>query len=445
MARRRKLYTNARLLDPASGLDTRGALLTEGDRILDLGPRLANAGFAGDTETIDCHGHCLSPGLIDMHVWLREPGFEHQETIATGARAAAAGGITTLVAMPNTDPVIDEVALVEFIARRAAENAVVRVLPAAAATKGTKGQEMAELGLLAQAGAVAFTDGEKAIADARVMRRCLSYATIFDLLLMQHCEEPTLAKDGAMNEGEVSARLGLPSIPAAAETIILERDVRLLELTRSRLHASHLSTAQSLDVARAAKQRGLRLTAGAAPQNFALNELDIGDYRTFAKTKPPLRMESDRRAVVNAIADGTIDVISSAHAPQDPESKRLPFAQAEFGAIGLETLLPLTLELYHNGSVPLLKLLACLTCNPAKLLKLDSGRLAAGAPADLLLFDPDVPWRVDEAKFRSKAKNSPYDGRRVQGHALRTVVGGETVFQRKREEDSRLAGAVARA
>lgn len=433
MPRRRKLYSNARLLDPASGLDVKGALLTEGDRIVDLGPKLANAGFADDTEVIDCQGHALCPGLIDMHVWLREPGAEHQETIATGARAAAAGGITSMVAMPNTDPVIDEVALVEFISRRAVDTAVVRILASAAITKGTRGEEMCELGLLAQAGAVAFTEGEKAVASARIMRRALSYATTFDLLLMQHCEDPSLARDGAMNEGEIAARLGLSGIPAVAETITLERDIRLLEATGGRLHASHLSTRESLDAVRRAKQKGLRLSAGVAPHNFALNELDVGDYRTFAKVKPPLRVESDRRAMVEAIADGTIDVISSAHSPQDPESKRLPFAQAEFGIIGLETLLPLTLELYHNGSAPLLRLLSCLTCNPARLLKLETGRLAPGAPADLLIFDLDTPWRVDEKKFRSKAKNSPYDGRRMQGHALRTVVAGETVFQRKRE------------
>jgi dihydroorotase len=322
---------------------------------------------------------------------------------------------------------------VEFIARRTADTAVVRVLPAAAVTRGTKGEEMTELGLLAQAGAVAFTDGEKAVSSSRLMRRALSYATTFDLLVMQHCEDVSLAKGGVMNEGEVAARLGLAGIPAIAETITLERDIRLLEATGGKLHASHLSTGESLDVVRRGKQKGLRLTAGAAPHNFALNEFDVGDYRTFAKVKPPLRTEPDRRAVVDAIADGTIDVISSAHSPQDPENKRLPFAQAEFGVIGLETLLPLTLELYHNGSVPLLRLLACLTCNPANLLKQETGRLAPGAPADLLVFDLDTPWRVDEKKFRSKAKNSPYDGRRMQGHALRTVVAGETVFQRKRE------------
>lgn len=242
MPRRRKLYSNARLLDPASGLDVKGALLTEGDRIVDLGPKLANAGFADDTEVIDCQGHALCPGLIDMHVWLREPGAEHRETIATGARAAAAGGITSMVAMPNTDPVIDEVALVEFISRRAVDTAVVRIPASAAITKGTRGEEMCELGLLAQAGAVAFTEGEKAVASARIMRRALSYATTFDLLLMQHCENPSLARDGAMNEGEIAARLGLSGIPAVAETITLERDIRLLEATGGRLHASHLST-----------------------------------------------------------------------------------------------------------------------------------------------------------------------------------------------------------
>lgn len=433
MARRRRLYTNARLLDPASGLDANGALLTDGDRIADFGPKLGVGGFASDIEVIDCQGHCLGPGLIDIHVWLREPGAEHQETMATGARAAAAGGITSMVAMPNTEPVIDEVALVEFTARRAVDSAVVRILPAAAISKGTKGEELAELGLLSEAGAVAFTDGDRTVTNARLMRRALSYASTFDLLLMQACEEPSLARGGVMNEGEVAARLGLAGIPAMAETIMLERDIRLLEMTGGRLHASHLSTRDSFDAVRRAKLRGLKLTAGAAPHNFALNEFDVGDYRTFAKVKPPLRVEDDRKAVVDAIADGTVDVISSAHSPQDPENKRLPFAQAEFGVIGLETLLPLTLELYHNGSVPLLKLLACLTCNPARLLKLESGRLAVGAPADLLLFDPDSPWLVDEKKFRSKAKNSPYDGRRVQGHALRTIVGGETVFQRKRE------------
>ncbi len=426
-------YINARLLDPATGLDALGALLTENGQIADLGPRLFNDGMPQDAEIVDCGGHCLSPGLIDMHAWTREPGAEHQETLATAGRAAAAGGVTTVVAMPNTDPVIDEMALVEFITRRARETAIVNILPAAAATKGLRGTEMTEFGLLAEAGAVAFTDGDHAVADARVMRRCLSYASIFDALLIQHCEEPSLAKDGVMTEGEIAMRLGLSGIPTIAETIMVERDIRLVQATGGRWHAAHLSTHDAIDAVRRAKAQGLPVSAGAAPHNFALNQLDVGEYRTFAKTKPPLRHEDDRQAVVDGLADGTIDVISSAHCPQDPDAKRLPFAQAEFGAIGLETMLALALELHHNGQLPLLQILAAMTCKPAALLKLAAGRLARGAPADLLLFDLAAPWQVDEKKFRSKSKNSPYAGRRVQGHALQTIVAGRTVFQRRRE------------
>jgi dihydroorotase len=429
----RVAYVNARLLDPARGLDAPGGLLTEGGVIADLGLRLFEAGLPEGAEVVDCGGHVLCPGLVDMHAWLREPGAEHQETLATAARAAAAGGVTTLVAMPNTEPVIDEVALVDFIARRARETAVVNVLPAAAITRGLRGAEMTELGLLAEAGAVCFSDGDRAVADARLMRRALAYATTFNLLLVQVCEEPSLARDGVMNEGEIAMRLGLAGIAAVAETILVERDLRLVELTGGRWHAAHLSTASAIDAVRRAKARGLAVSAGAAPHNFALNETAVGEYRTFAKTKPPLREEDDRRAVVAAIADGTIDVISSAHCPQDPDSKRLPFAQAAFGAIGLETMLALALELHHGGHVPLIELLRCMTARPAELLGLAQGRLAKGAPADLLLFDLDAPWRVDEKKFRSKSKNSPYDGRPLQGHALRTVVAGRTVFQRRRE------------
>lgn len=429
----RVAYINARLLDPETGLDALGALLTENGRIADLGPRLFNGGLPEGIETVNCGGHCLAPGLIDMHAWLREPGAEHQETLATAGRAAAAGGVTTVVAMPNTDPVIDDAALVEFVARRARENAVVNVIPAAAISKGLRGAELTEFGLLAEAGAAMFSDGDRAVGNARLMRRALSYATTFDLLLAQVCEEPALAADGAMNEGEVATRLGLAGIPAAAETILVERDLRLVELTGGRWHAAMLSTAEAVDAVRRAKGRGLRVSAGAAPHNFSLNEVSVGEYRTFAKTKPPLRGEGDRQAVVQGLADGAIDVIASAHCPQDPDSKRLPFAQAEFGIIGLETMLALALELYHGGKLPLLKVLACMTVNPARLLKIGAGRLAKDAPADLLIFDPEAPWVVDEKKFRSKSKNSPFDGRPLQGHALRTVVAGRTVFQRRRE------------
>lgn len=425
-------YRNARLLDPATGLDTTGGLLTEADRILDVGPHLATASVT-DALVVDCEGLCLTPGLIDMHVWVREPGLEHQETMATAARAAAAGGVTTVIAMPNTEPVIDEVALVDFVARRARETASVRILPAAAATKGTRGEEMTEFGLLREAGAVAFTDGDRPLASARMMRRALTYATTFDALIIQSCEEPTLVRDGVMNDGETAIRLGLAGMSPVAETIMVERDLRLVESTGGRWHGAHFSTTDAIEALRRGKQRGLRVSGGAAPHNFALNVTDIGEYRTHAKTKPPLREEDDRRAVVAAIADGTLEIISSAHAPQDTESKRLPFAQAAFGCIGLETLLPLTLEMVHNGDVTMLRALACLTCNPARLLGLDQGRLAKGAPADLILFDPDAPWIIDDRKLRSKSKNSPFRDRRVQGHVRRTVVAGRTVFERKRE------------
>ena len=428
MSAPRTAYLNARLLDPASGLDTTGALLTEGERIVDLGPELFADGVPAEIETIDCAGHCLAPGLVDMHVFVGEPGAEHQETFATASRAAAAGGITSFAVMPNTNPVIDDVALVEYVRRHANESGPVQIYPVAAVTKGLGGSQLTEIGLLKAAGAVAFSDADRAVADAQVMRRALSYASAHDALLVQHAEEPSLAADGAMNEGEIATRLGLAGIPAAAETVIVERDLRLVELTGARYHAAHLSTATALEAMRLAKARGLAVTCGTAPQYFALNETAIGEYRTFAKTSPPLRAEADRAAVAAAVADHTIDVISSAHCPQDSDSKRLPFEQAAFGVVGLETLLPVTLELHHNATAPLLTLLKAMTVTPASLLGLECGVLKAGAPADLVVFDLQAPWRIDADRFRSKSKNSAFDKRPVQGRCLRTVVGGETVF-----------------
>ncbi len=433
MSGRRVAYLNARLLDPASGLDTPGGLLTEGGLIADLGPELAGADLADDIETVDCGGRVLCPGLIDMRVFSGEPGAEHKETLASLGQAAAAGGITTAVTMPNTEPVIDNVALVEYVARRARETAPVRILPMAAISQGLDGRAMTELGLMAEAGAVAFSDGTRAVADALVMRRVLSYASTFGLLVVQYPEEPALARDGVMNESEVAMRLGLPGIPACAETVMVERDIRLVELTGGRYHAALVSTGAAVGALRAAKADGLPVSAAAAPQNFALNETAVGDYRTFAKTDPPLRGEDDRRALVAGLADGTVDVICSSHTPEDAESKRLPFEQAASGIIGLETLLPLALELYHNGHLGLSALLATMTINPARHLGLPTGRLTAGAPADLLLFDPDLPWRIDEDGFRSKSKNSPFDGRPVQGRVWRTVVDGACVHDRTGE------------
>lgn len=419
------LFRNARLIDPDTGRDETGELLVEDGKIAALGSGIAAP--KGEVEIVDCAGACLAPGLVDMRVQLREPGEEHMESIESGAWAAAVGGVTTLVMLPNTDPVIDDVALVEFIARRSRDVGRVKVRTYAAATKGLAGRELSEMGLLSAAGALAFTDGTKAIADAQVMRRALSYARTFDLLLIQHPEEPTLSGGGGMNEGEIATRLGLPGINPVAETIMVERDLRLVEVTGGRYHAAHVTTRGSIEAIRKAKAQGLPVTCDTAPPYFGLNETAVGDYRTFAKLSPPLRSEMDRRAVIEGLQDGTIDVIASDHSPHDQDSKRLPFTSAASGIVGLETLLPLSLELVHNGQVTLPKLLQLLSRNPAKILKLPGGQLQAGAPADLVLFDPDKPWRIKVEAFKSKTKNSPFDGRPVQGIVLRTVVAGRTV------------------
>ena len=424
----RTAYVNARLIDPASGLDSPGALLSINGKIADLGPRLFADGVPEGTAIVDCQGNCLAPGLIDMRVHLREPGEEHKETIASATQAAAAGGITSIVCLPNTRPTIDDVALIEFIARRARETGVVKIYPYAAITRGCEGNELTEMGMLAEAGALAFTDGIRVVGDALVMRRALSYASTYGLLIVQHAEEPTLARGGVINEGEVATRLGLPTIPAAAEVIIVERDLRLVELTGARYHVAHVSTAAAVEAIRRAKAQGLPVTCDTAPQYFTLNETAVGDYRTFAKLSPPLRSEDDRRAVLEGLKDSVIDAIASDHTPQDQDSKRLPFSQAENGIIGLETLLPLALALHHRGEIGLLDLLAKLTAHPAGILAMDEGSLAIGAPADLVVIDLDRPWRIEPDNLISKSKNSPFDGHPVQGAAAMTVVGRRTVF-----------------
>lgn len=418
---------NARLVDPASGLDQPGGALVADGKIADLGPTVAGDAV-GDALVLDCGGRVLAPGLIDMMVSTGEPGNEHRETLATASRAAAAGGVTTIVCTPNTEPVIDDVALVDFILRRARDTAVVNVHPMAAMTKGLAGEEMTEIGLLHEAGAIAFTNGPASLANAKVMRNVLGYAKDFDALIVHHVEDPSLAGDGVMNEGEISIRLGLSGIPAAAETIMLERDVRLVELTGGRYHAAQISCRASLDVIRDAKARGLPVTCGVSINHLALNENDIGSYRTFFKLKPPLRLEDDRQAMVEGLASGVIDVIVSAHDPQDADVKRRPFAEAADGAIGLETLLPAALRLYHNGHIGLAALLQALTANPAKLLGLESGRLARGAPADLVLVDLDRPFTVEAERLRSKSKNTPFDEARLQGRVLLTLVAGQPVY-----------------
>ena len=420
---------NARLLDPATKRDEPGGLLIQDGLIVEVGAQVKAHRLSDDFERIDAGGHCLAPGLIDMRVQLREPGEEHKETIATASAAAAAGGVTSMVCLPNTDPVIDTVAGVEFIARRARETRLSKIYCYGAVTKGLAGKDLVEIGLLSESGALAFTDGLAAVADARVMSRALNYARCFGALIIQHPEEPRLAEGGVMNAGELSTRLGLPGIPRQAEVMMIERDLHLLEMAGGgRYHVAHVSTAIAVEAIRQARRRGLSLTCDTAPPYFALNENEVGDYRTFAKLSPPLRSEDDRRAIAAAVADGTIDCIASDHAPHDQESKRVPFAQAGAGVIGLETLLPISLELHHRDGLTLLDLLTRLTLAPATLLGLPQGRLAKGAPADLLLFDLQRAYKLDAAKFRSKSKNSAFDGRPVEGCVLRTIVDGRTVF-----------------
>ncbi|MEK9724890.1 MAG: dihydroorotase [Rhodospirillaceae bacterium] len=422
-------YTNARLLDPATGLDAMGAVLTEGEIIVEAGPGLFDKGVPASIAKIDCEGACLAPGLVDIRMHTGEPGEEHKETLATAGRAAVAGGVTTMVCLPNTEPVIDDMSTVEFVARRARKHGLAKVYCYGAVTRGMKGEQITEMAMLADAGAVAFTDGLSAVVDAQVMARALSYAGTFGLLIVQHPEEPSLTRDGVMNAGETATRLGLAGIPTQAEAIMIDRDLRLLEMTDGRIHFAHVSTADGIDAIRRAKARGLNVTCDTAPPYFALNELAVGDYRTFAKLSPPLRAEADRQAVVAGLRDGTIDVVASDHLPQDEEAKRLPFSEAAFGGTGLETLLPVTLELVHNGHLDLLAALGLITHKPADLLGLGAGKLEAGARADLIVFDPDRGWKVTDDGLHSKSKNSPFDNRPVQGRVLRTVIDGRTVFQ----------------
>ncbi len=419
---------NARLADPESGRDEAGGVLVVDGLIADAGAHLRRNAPSG-VEVADCGGHLLCPGLIDMQVFIGEPGGEHRETLKTASHAAAAGGVTTMVVMPDTNPVIDQVALVDFIQRRSRDNALVHVHAMAAMTKGLRGEEMTEIGLLRRAGAIAFSNGKSSVANTRVMKDVLLYSRDSGSLIVHHTEDPYLARGSAMNAGEVADRLGLPGAPAAAETIMLERDISLVALTGGRYHAAAISCGGSVALVGAAKARGLPVTCGVSINHLTLNENDIGSYRTFLKVRPPLRREEDRMALVRALASGGIDVIVSSHDPQDADVKRRPFAEAADGAVGLETLLSAALRLFHAGDVALLPLLAAMTINPARLLGLPSGRLAKGAPADLILVDLGLPWIVTKDRLRSRSKNSSFDESKMQGRVLRTLVAGETVYR----------------
>ncbi len=421
-------YINARLIDPETGLDEKGALLTDGGVIADLGPALFREGVPEGIEVVDCGGHVLCPGLLDIQVHFREPGQEHKETIATGSRSAAVGGVTTVVCMPNTKPVIDDVSVVAFIERRARETAYINVYPYGCITKGMKGAEITEMGLLKEAGALGFTDDGLPVMNSGVMRKALAYSKMLDVPIAQHAEDLNLSAGGCMNEGKVSAHLGVPGIPNASESVIVERDITLAELTGGHYHVLHISTHEAIDAVRRAKARGIRVTCEAAPHHFMLTDEAVMEYRTFAKMNPPLRAEIDRQAVIEGLRDGTIDAIATDHAPHDQESKRVPLTSAAFGIVGLETMLPLSLALYHQKIMPLREVLGAMTYKPADIIRLPVGRLRKGAVADLCVIDLDYAWDIEPEEFVSKSKNSPFDHYPVKGRAVRTVVRGSTVY-----------------
>lgn len=427
--RRPILLANARIVDPAQNIDGTGDVLIADGTIRDARKGIGAAGVPEGTEIINCAGKVVAPGLIDMRAFVGEPGAGHRETFASASLAAAAGGITTIVCQPDTKPVIDNSATVDFILRRARDTAIVNIHPMAALTKGMKGEEMTEIGLLKAAGAVAFTDGGHSVMNAQVMRRALTYARDFGALIVHHTEDPSLVGEGVMNEGEFAARLGLMGIPNASEAVVLERDMRLVKLTGGRYHAASLTCIDSLDILKRAKDDGLNVSASVSINHLALNENDIGPYRTFLKLSPPLRTEADRLALVAALSSGLIDVVMSDHNPQDVEVKRLPFAEAASGAIGLETMLPAALRLVHSGEVTLAALIRAMSTRPAELLNLPGGSLRAGAPADVIVIDLDLPWVLDPAELKSQCKNTPFDEARLTGRVVRTIVGGRTVYE----------------
>jgi dihydroorotase len=422
-------FVNARLIDPESRYDGPGCLVVSEGVIADVQRRPLMDSGSSQMRVIDCNGAVLAPGLVDLRVKTGEPGAEPKETLKSASRAAAAGGVTSIVVQPDTAPPVDEPAMVDFILRRARDIEIVHVYPAGAATRGLQGERMAEIGLMAEAGAVYFTDVDRPIVNSKVLRRVLSYAGAFNALVAHRPADPWLSAGACATEGELAARMGLAGVPAVAERIMLERDLALVELTGARFLVDQVSTADALDRLRAYRGKGLDVAASCSINHLSFNEIDIGDYRTFCRLDPPLRAESDRLALVEGLSEGLIDVVVSAHSPAPAEDKRLPFSEAAPGAIGLETLLPALLNLHHEAGLSLLDLFRAVTLAPAQLIGLNCGRLAPGAPADLVLVDIDAPVLIDADRLASKSKNSPFDGRRLQGLVLLTMVDGRVVHQ----------------
>ena len=422
------IYRNARIVDPSRGIDEIGTVFVADGKIVAAGASALNQGAPDGASVHDCTGMTIVPGLVDMRVFIGEPGGEHRETIASASAAAAAGGVTSLVMMPDTAPVIDDGALVEFVLRTARETEKTRIFPAAAITKGLKGQEMTEIGILLDAGAVLFTDGRETISNAAVMRNAMRYAKDFGATIAHETQDADLSAGGVMNEGLFASWLGFSGIPREAELLPLERDLRLAALTGANYHAAKISMAMSAQAIRAAKDNGLSVSAGVSINHLSLNENDIGEYRTFFKLSPPLRHEDDRLAMVEALKDGTIDVIVSSHDPQDVDTKRLPFSESADGAVGLETLLSAGLRLVHSDDLSLSRLIEAMSTAPAKLLGIEAGTLAPGAPADFAVLDLEFPWVLDAETLHSKSKNTAFDAARFSGRVMQTVVAGNPVY-----------------
>ncbi|MBB4142447.1 dihydroorotase [Rhizobium rhizoryzae] len=419
---------NARIIDPSRHLDEVGTIIIGDDgRILASGADALNQGHPDGAEIRDAQGLVAAPGLVDARVFVGEPGAEHRETIFSASRAASAGGVTSFIMMPDTDPVLDDIALIEFVLKTARDKALVNIHPAAALTRGLKGEEMTEIGLLKQAGAVSFTQGRHGLADTQVLRRAMTYAREFGAVISLEARDPYLAVNGVMNEGLFASWLGLAGAPREAELIPLERDLRIAALTKAAYHAAKISVPESVEAVRVARNRGANATCAVSINHLSLNENDIGEYRTFFKLSPPLRTEDDRQAMVDALANGTIDIIVSSHDPQDVDTKRLPFGDAADGAIGLETMLAAALRLHHSGQVSLMRLIDAMSTRPAQIFGLDAGTLKPGAKADIALIDIDEPWIVTKDTIQSRSKNTPFEDARISGRVVSTYVAGRLV------------------
>ena len=427
-----KILINARIIDPSQKMDEKGSIIIDGKgKIKMIGKNVKKSDAISSSEVIDLKNYIVIPGIVDMKAFVGEPGYEYKENFRTLSQAALAGGVTSVVTMPNTKPIIDNVSMVDFIIRRGRDKASINLFPCASLTREISGNEMSEFGLLSKKGIIGFTDAIKTVQNTETMSKIMDYASDIGVLIMQHVEDYELSKNGCINNGEVSTRLGLEGISYIAEKIIIERDLSLLSEFPCRYHINQISSKDSLDVIKRNKEKGLKFSVGVSINNLSLNENDIGDFKTFLKLSPPLRLEDDRTSLVSGIKSGLIDVIVSDHTPEDEEGKRLPFAQAATGAIVIETLLPLALEMHQNESLDLTKIIETLTINPAKILKINKGTIKKGSDADICVFDLDKPWVVKGDDLKSKSKNTAIEGRKLQGKVFMTFLNGDLVFKSK--------------